>query len=146
MLDPNPIPSPWPLKDEFVGAAPSGDKGPWHRLEDMPSSFAAQYARLSQPWLPGFWKRFPYRGLGMWLLALIGTVAAILILVYSDGVPVSNWDEHIQPTVWLALTSALSGAFLAVAFTEGAAISYWRAAGKPVTVSVNVMCSTKYHC
>ncbi|KAH6954444.1 hypothetical protein DER45DRAFT_570478 [Fusarium avenaceum] len=135
MLDPSPIPSPWPLKDEFVGAAaPSGDKGAWHRLEDMPSSFAAQYARLSQPWLPGFWKRFPYRGLGMWLLALIGTVAAILILVYSDGVPVSNWDEHIQPTVWLALTSALSGAFLAVAFTEGAAISYWRAAGKPVTL------------
>ncbi|KAM0321283.1 hypothetical protein ACHAPQ_009506 [Fusarium lateritium] len=136
MLDPNPIPvpSPWPLKDEFIGANPSADKGPWHRLEDMPSNFAAQYARLSQPWLPGFWKRFPYRGLGMWLLALIGTVAAILILVYSDGVPVANWDEHIQPTVWLALTSALSGAFLAVAFTEGAAISYWRAAGKPVTL------------
>jgi hypothetical protein len=75
----------------------------------------------------------------MWLLALIGTIAAILILVYSDGVPVSNWDEHIQPTVWLALASALSGAFLAVAFTEGAAISYWRAAGKPVTVSVNAL-------
>ncbi|KAF4998709.1 hypothetical protein FGRMN_3035 [Fusarium graminum] len=132
MLDPSPMASPWPLKEEFIGD-PS-DKSAWHRLEDMPSSFAAQYARLSQPWLPGFWKRFPYRGLGMWLLALIGTVAAILILVYSDGVPVENWDEHIQPTVWLALTSALSGAFLAVAFTEGAAISYWRAAGKPVTL------------
>ncbi|QPC80215.1 hypothetical protein HYE68_010967 [Fusarium pseudograminearum] len=130
-------PSPWPLKDEFMGSKSGGgdgDRKSWHRLEDLPTPFAAQYARLSQPWLPGFWTRFPYRGLGMWLLALIGTVAAVLILRYSDGVPVSDWDEHIQPTVWLALTSALTGAFLACAFTEGAAISYWRTAGKPVTL------------
>ncbi|KAF4960057.1 hypothetical protein FSARC_10552 [Fusarium sarcochroum] len=134
MLDPNAISPNWPLKDEFMGNHNGGDKAPWHQLESMPTPFAAQYARLSQPWLPGFWKRFPYRGLGMWVLALLGTVAAILILVFSDGVPVDHWDEHIQPTVWLALTSALSGAFLACAFTEGAAISYWRAAGKPVTL------------
>ncbi|CEI70529.1 hypothetical protein FVEN_g974 [Fusarium venenatum] len=130
-------PSPWPLKDEFLGGKSDsgvGDRKSWHRLEDMATPFAAQYARLSQPWLPGFWTRFPYRGLGMWLLSLIGTLAAVLILKYSDGVPVADWDEHIQPTVWLALTSALSGAFLACAFTEGAAISYWRTAGKPVTL------------
>ena len=139
MSDPTGIASPWPLKDEFIGGklgSGAGDRKSWHRLEDIPTPFAAQYARLSQPWLPGFWTRFPYRGLSMWLLALIGTIAAGLILKYSDGVPVKNWDEHIQPTVWLALTSALSGAFLACAFTEGAAISYWRTAGKPVTVSI----------
>ncbi|CVK85995.1 uncharacterized protein FMAN_06565 [Fusarium mangiferae] len=127
--------SPWPLKDEFISDSDRDrDKAPWHRLENFPTPFAEQYARLSQPWLPGFWIRFPYRGLGMWLLALLGTIAAVMILVYSDGVPVDHWDERIQPTVWLALTSALSGAFLACAFTEGAAISYWRAAGKPVTL------------
>lgn len=126
----------WPLKDE-TSVISSGDKdrASWHRLDSLPDPFSTQYPRLSQPWVPGFWKRFPIRGLGMWFLALLGTIAAILILVYSDGVPVSRWDEHIQPTVWLALTSALSGAFLACAFTDGAAICYWRAAGKPVTVS-----------
>lgn len=128
--------SPWPLKDEFISNSDRDrDKAHWHRLENLPTPFAEQYARLSQPWLPGFWIRFPYRGLGMWLLALLGTIAAVMILIYSDGVPFDHWDERIQPTVWLALTSALSGAFLACAFTEGAAISYWRAAGKPVTVS-----------
>ncbi|RYC83634.1 hypothetical protein BFJ63_vAg13472 [Fusarium oxysporum f. sp. narcissi] len=135
MLDTQNMASPWPLKDEFISNSDRDrDKAPWHRLENLPTPFAEQYARLSQPWLPGFWIRFPYRGLGMWLLALLGTIAAVMILVYSDGVPVDHWDERIQPTVWLALTSALSGAFLACAFTEGAAISYWRAAGKPVTL------------
>lgn len=123
----------WPLKNETPPNVP-GDKAPWYRLESMPETFAAGYAQLSQPWQPGFWKRFPVRGLGMWLLALVGTVAAILILIYSDGVPVDHWDEQIQPTVWLALTSALTGAFLACAFAEAAAISYWRAAGRPTTV------------
>ncbi|KAH7151376.1 hypothetical protein DER46DRAFT_638943 [Fusarium sp. MPI-SDFR-AT-0072] len=135
MLDTQNMASPWPLKDEFISSSDRDrDKAPWHRLENLPTPFAEQYARLSQPWLPGFWIRFPYRGLGMWLLALLGTIAAVMILVYSDGVPIDHWDERIQPTVWLALSSALSGAFLACAFTEGAAISYWRAAGKPVTL------------
>ncbi|KAF5025504.1 hypothetical protein F66182_2409 [Fusarium sp. NRRL 66182] len=134
MLDSTTMAPNWPLKDESSPGVGTGDKAPWHRLESMSEPFSRQYSRLSQPWLPGFWKRLPYRGIGMWLLALIGTVAAALILVYSDGVPVKHWDENIQPTVWLALTSALSGAFLACAFSEGAAISYWRAAGKPVTL------------
>ncbi|KAK7397895.1 hypothetical protein QQX98_012730 [Neonectria punicea] len=125
--------SQWPLKSETPANVP-GDKAPWYRLESMPETFAASYAQLSQPWQPGFWKRFPVRGLGMWLLALVGTVAAVLILIYSDGVPVDHWDKQIQPTVWLALTSALTGAFLACAFAEAGAISYWRAAGKPTTL------------
>jgi hypothetical protein len=140
-------PSPWSSKDESMGGpagSRAGDRKSWHRLEDLPTPFAAQDARLSQPWLPGFWTRFPYRGISMWLLALIGTMAAVLILKYSDGVPVSDWDEHIQPTVWLALTSALSGAFLACAFTEGAAISYWRTAGKPVTAGTGAVVKEHY--
>lgn len=90
--------SPWPLKDEFISSSDRDrDKAPWHRLENLPTPFAEQYARLSQPWLPGFWIRFPYRGLGMWLSALLGTIAAVMILAYSDGVPVDHWDERIQP-------------------------------------------------
>ncbi|KAH7183321.1 uncharacterized protein B0J16DRAFT_163597 [Fusarium flagelliforme] len=137
MQTPSPVASPWPLKEAFIGGkigSGADDRKSWHRLEDLPTPFQTQYPRLSQPWLPGFWTRFPYRGLSMWLLALIGTMSAVLILKYSDGVPVDHWDKNMQPTVWLALTSALSGAFLAVAFTEGAAISYWRTAGKPVTL------------
>ncbi|KAK7428844.1 hypothetical protein QQZ08_004614 [Neonectria magnoliae] len=129
-MDPTPQ---WPLKNETL-ANVHGDKAPWYRLESMPETIAASYAQLSQPWQPGFWKRFPVRGLGMWLLALVGTLAAVLILIYSDGVPVDHWDEQIQPTVWLALTSALTGAFLACAFAEAGAISYWRAAGRPTTL------------
>ncbi|KAF4499606.1 hypothetical protein FAGAP_4221 [Fusarium agapanthi] len=73
--------SPWPLKDEFISNSDRDrDKAPWHRLENLPTPFVEQDARPSQPWLPGFWIRFPYRGLGMWLLALLGTIAAAMIL------------------------------------------------------------------
>ncbi|KAF4995749.1 hypothetical protein FDECE_12698 [Fusarium decemcellulare] len=124
----------WPLSDKVSGDLNGANKAPWYQLESMPERFGTNDARLSQPWQPGFWKRFPVRGLAAWFMSLLGTIAAVFILWYSNGVPVDHWDKHIQPTVWLALTSALTGAFLACAFAEGAAISYWRAAGRPTTL------------
>ncbi|RSL47298.1 hypothetical protein CEP54_013477 [Fusarium duplospermum] len=123
----------WPLKDEGPIDL-SQDKRPWYQLEPMNERSSTDPSRLSRPWQPGFWKRLPARGLGAWLLALVGTGAAVFILIYSDGVAVDHWDKYMQPTVWLALTSALTGAFLACAFAEGAAISYWRAAGRTATL------------
>lgn len=128
----------WPLKDEGPTDLVQ-DKRPWYQLEPMHEPSSTDPARLSRPWQPGFWKRLPARGLGAWLLALVGTGAAVFILIYSDGVPVDHWDKYMQPTVWLALTSALTGAFLACTFAEGAAISYWRAAGRTATVSSTIM-------
>lgn len=123
----------WPLKEEMPGDV-AGNKAPWYRLEPMPVQHTDS-GRLSAPWQTGFWKRFPARGLTALLFALGGTVAAVFILLYSDEVPVADWDARMQPTVWLALTSAGTGIFLGCAFADGAAISYWRAAGRPTTVS-----------
>ncbi|CEI63377.1 hypothetical protein FVEN_g96 [Fusarium venenatum] len=90
--------------------------------------------RLSEPWEPGFWKRFPLKGFSSWLLSLISTIVAVVVLVLSDQTPVDHWDSRMQPTVWLALTSTISGAFLAHALAEGAALSFWRQACKSTTL------------
>ncbi|GKU23032.1 unnamed protein product [Fusarium langsethiae] len=90
--------------------------------------------RLSEPWQPGFWKRFPLKGFCSWLLSLISTIVAVVVLVLSDQKPVDHWDSRMQPTVWLALTSTISGAFLAHALAEGAAHSFWRQACKSTTL------------
>ncbi|KAF5227038.1 hypothetical protein FAUST_12034 [Fusarium austroamericanum] len=90
--------------------------------------------RLSEPWEPGFWKRFPVKGFSSWLFSLISTIVAVVVLVLSDQTPVDDWDSRMQPTVWLALTSTISGAFLAHALAEGAALSFWRQACKSSTL------------
>ncbi|KAI9147346.1 hypothetical protein HJFPF1_12365 [Paramyrothecium foliicola] len=95
---------------------------------------APRITKPSEPWQTGFLARFPFWGFGSWCFAVISTIAGILVLVFSDGVPVESWDSRLQPTVWLALTSTLTGALLAHAFTEAAAISWWRKAANPTSL------------
>ncbi|KAH7304721.1 hypothetical protein B0I35DRAFT_400840 [Stachybotrys elegans] len=91
--------------------------------------------RAGVPWKTGIWTRFPFWGFGSWCLAVISTIVGVIVLVVSDGVPVDNWDSRLQPNVWLSLTATLTGALLAHAFTEAAAISWWRKATGPTSLA-----------
>ncbi|RBR07853.1 uncharacterized protein FIESC28_10493 [Fusarium coffeatum] len=117
--------------DELPSAKPAAES-PGHRGSH--TLMDGMNDRLSEPWQPGFWKRFPLKGFSSWLLSLISTIVVVVVLVLSDQTPVDQWDSRMQPTVWLALTSTISGAFLAHALAEGAAHSFWRQACKSTTL------------
>lgn len=93
----------------------------------------AQYMSIGkgQPWEPGFLGRAPWLGLSAILGALVGIIAAILVLVISNGQPVHNWV--VQPTVYLAIASAATNIFLHFALTEAVNIAWWRRAMKKDT-------------
>ena len=86
-----------------------------------PGSFAPR-----NPWRAGALRRLPWLGLGGLLGALMGVVAAVGILIISNGQPTSSWT--IQPTVYLAIASAITNILLHFAFAEGVAVAWWRRA------------------
>lgn len=91
------------------------------------------YAALNTAsgWQPGATKRIPWSG----FLALVGafcaTVAAIAILVTSDGSVVSSWKY--PPTVYLSIFYTLSNILIATAFSEAVTLNWWMKAVKDNT-------------
>jgi len=104
-------------------------------------------------WHPSFVKRLPTLG----VLALVGSilcmhfegfvrengpsdsgnaavVAAIIDLTISNGKPTSSWSRNVQPTVWLAATSALANILLTYALSVGVVTYFWRRAVRGTTV------------
>ncbi|KAF2866992.1 hypothetical protein BDV95DRAFT_598508 [Massariosphaeria phaeospora] len=80
-------------------------------------------------WTTGFWRRFPWTG----ILALVSTVAAIILMVYiltqSDGQPINT--QRFQPTVILAVSSTLANVALHYALSEALTVAWWVKAVKP---------------
>jgi hypothetical protein len=76
--------------------------------------------------------KFPFLGVGALLLVLICLIGCIIVLVMSNGEPVSAWN--VQPTVLLALFSAVSNSALAFALTEGITLSWWNRARRGSTL------------
>ena len=72
---------------------------------------------------PGLFQSSVLRGFGALCITLLCTVGSIVALKLSDGKSVSSWT--IQPTVWLALASALGNSSLKYAFSQGVTISWW---------------------
>jgi hypothetical protein len=64
------------------------------------------------------------------LLALLGAslcmATSLIILVVSDGKTTTSWN--VQPTVYLAIASALGAACIRVALSRAAPIAWWRQA------------------
>lgn len=82
----------------------------------------------SIPWIPGFWKRAPWRTIG----ALIGFTVTCgmmgLVLVLSEGKETNSWptnNKNITVPVLLSLLVGVALLFLTVANSEGLAISWW---------------------
>ncbi|KAI9745789.1 MAG: hypothetical protein M1835_002533 [Candelina submexicana] len=81
-------------------------------------------------WTTGFFSRFPWGGISALIGAVLCAAASTAILLASDG-KVNDW--RLQPTVYLAITSALSSILVHYALSVGVSNSWWRKAMKEGT-------------
>lgn len=86
------------------------------------------YAHPESPWLPGFWKQFPWVGVLALLTAALTSLGCVIVLVQSNEEPIDAWEAYFQPTVYLSICTALANATLTYALYEGLVISFWRKA------------------
>ncbi|KAJ9653393.1 hypothetical protein H2198_007433 [Neophaeococcomyces mojaviensis] len=77
-------------------------------------------------WQPGFWRQFPWLGLGCLLGSLLLTFAALGVLLASNGKAVSQWSKTIAPNVILSLLTSGASVCIALAVSEGICIAWWR--------------------
>jgi hypothetical protein len=61
-------------------------------------------------WHTGFFRRFPWLGIGALFVALVATLVPVIILVRSNGQAVDSWK--VQPSVILSIASAVFKAAL----------------------------------
>lgn len=76
--------------------------------------------KAANPWQPGLFRRAPWLGLGAMLGALLGILAAVIILKASDGQPIQN--RSVQPTIYLAIATAATNIFLRYALIQAVSI------------------------
>ncbi|KAI9698653.1 MAG: hypothetical protein M1836_003763 [Candelina mexicana] len=81
-------------------------------------------------WRTGFFSRLPWGGISALIGAVLCAAASAAILLASDG-KVNDW--RLQPTVYLAITSALSSILVHYALSVGVSYSWWRKAMKEGT-------------
>ncbi len=111
------------------------------------------FSDQSALWKPGFWRRLPYLSMFSLLATLFckthkgllysegiyshckGIVAALYVLLASDGMPIDKWGYGVAPAVYLAIISVITNVFLSFALVNGLVISFWRMALKGCTVS-----------
>ena len=74
-------------------------------------------------WRPSVFRIGPLFGLGALLFAAAQIVASFAVLRASDGDEVANW--RYQPTVYLAVLSAICNKALAFAAVQGTVITWW---------------------
>lgn len=82
--------------------------------------------KKGNPWQPSFSRRAPWLGLAAMLGALIGVLAAMVVLHVSNNKPIHDWT--VQPTVYLAIASAATNVLLHFALTEAVTVAWWRRA------------------
>ena len=86
----------------------------------------------SSPWKPSLFRIRPLIGIAALLVAVICLFISLGILLGSDGAPVDAW--YFQPTVYLAIATAVSNTALNAALAQAAPISWWYKAYKGSTV------------
>lgn len=69
-------------------------------------------------WLPGFWVRFPWLGLGALTIALVACIGEMIVLVTSNGRSVVHWPEKIAPNVILSALNNLANICFSIAIGE----------------------------
>lgn len=73
-------------------------------------------------WRTGVLRRFPWTGIGSLVVALVAMLAAVVVLIRSDGQALDSW--RVQPSVILSIASALFRTALVYALAQGA-IVFW---------------------
>lgn len=86
-------------------------------------------------WQSESWRQVPILGIMSLTGVLTCTALAVLVLVASDGKVTRDWVFGLPPSVYLAITSVMANAFLAVALAEGIVISFWRTALRGCTIT-----------
>ena len=84
-------------------------------------------------WEPSTVKHAPWLALLALGIAVLCTVACIVILEEADGRPTSAWK--FAPTVYLSILTTVVNVCLGVAFAKGAVISWWLNALRGCTVN-----------
>ncbi|KAF2143181.1 uncharacterized protein K452DRAFT_215651, partial [Aplosporella prunicola CBS 121167] len=85
----------------------------------------------SKPWLTGILKRIPYLGLLSLLTATLCAVATLAILVSSNSKDIKAWPSKahpLQPTVIVAILSAVANSTLRYALAESLTLFWWNKA------------------
>jgi hypothetical protein len=105
----------------------SGQKHHYYETVRPTSEDAAtSRERPIKPWTPSILRIGPLVGLLAIVLAFCLTCASYAILHFSDGELVTSW--RYQPSVYLAILTAVSNKSLAFATIHGTIITFWRAA------------------
>ena len=95
----------------------------------FPISSACEYHMIKKdgtPWQPKLFRRAPWLGLLALLGALLGVLAAAVVLYISNGKPTENWS--IKPTVYLAICSAITNILVHFSFTQAMTVAWWKRA------------------
>ncbi|KZZ96387.1 hypothetical protein AAP_01160 [Ascosphaera apis ARSEF 7405] len=92
--------------------------------EKFRSSVKSEAVGYSDEWRQGFWRRFPWTGMISLLVVILCLIFNIIILVVSNGMLVNKWG--IQPSVLIAISTAIGNGLLRVAFVQGGMITWWR--------------------
>lgn len=79
-------------------------------------------------WRPSIVQIGPLVGIAALLLGVAQVIAAFGVLVAADGDRVSNWK--IQPTVYLAVLTAISNKALSFAVIQGTIVTWWLKASR----------------
>jgi hypothetical protein len=103
-------------------ASSSDDSGSAHRIK------ATAATRAHSPWL----QPRPLLGLFALLLAATCALFSLAVLLASKDQPVSRWP--VQPTVYLAIASAVSNTAIGFAHTQAVPIAWWYEATKGSTL------------
>lgn len=108
-----------PLSDKFMMAENKEITVEKVREASPPSSEDTEKAKpvpeTDPHWIPGFWVRFPWLGLGSLIVVLICGIGSVLTLILSDGKSQTKWPKRIAPNVILSVMNNVANICFGVA-------------------------------
>jgi Protein of unknown function (DUF3176) len=104
-------------------------------LRDGEESSEAEDEPMPPNWKPGYFRRFPILGALCLLSVVLCACGSVGVLVGSNHKSSTKWTPWLAPNVCIQGLNAISNILLAVAITEGIAISWWRKAMRGASVA-----------
>lgn len=104
-------------------------------LHNEPKHNSTSTQNAAEDWQPGFWRQFPWLGLGCLVSVLVLTTAAILVLIFSDGKATSQWNKNVAPNIILSILNSTASICITIAVAQGIAISWWRKAMRGASIT-----------
>ncbi|KAE9378619.1 hypothetical protein N431DRAFT_450566 [Stipitochalara longipes BDJ] len=86
---------------------------------------------MNNQWQPGALLRLPWGGFAALLGAIGGVASSIVVLILSNGDPITRWS--FQPTVYLSIISTLTNIMIHYALSQGITTAWWNRALKTNT-------------